>query len=227
MKKSKEHITGILGGLGPKTTATFYLDFIKSATIKARPGVCIWSLPLDLKKESEFISKGTHKKHYLTLLCEGVKALEKAGCTQIIMPCNTVHEFHAELQRIIKIPFPHLIKIVAQELKRRGWKKVLLLATSRTIKTRLYQNALSHSDVELILPSRTNQRKLDRLIQGLVSPEDFSKQKSFLLDLIKFSGTKNVLLGCTDLQLILPSSEEVVDSMKCLVDFTAKKIRTV
>ncbi len=225
MKNSKQHITGILGGLGPKTTANFYLDLIKNATVDVRPGVCIWSLPLDLAKESRFISKGTHKKHYLKLLIEGVKALEKAGCTQIVMPCNTVHEFHTELQSRISIPFPHLIEIVAQELQKRKWKKVLLLATSRTIKTRLYQKALQSSDLELVLPSRTHQRQLDRLIQGLLSPHDFSQQKAFLLNLIKASHAQNVLLGCTDLQLILPPSEKVVDSMQSLVDFTAKKIR--
>lgn len=225
MKNLRPHITGILGGLGPKTTATFYLDLIKNATLDARPGVCIWSLPLDLEKERRFIEEGTHKKHYLKLLRNGVKALEKAGCTQVVMPCNTVHEFHAELQRIVSIPFPHLIEIVAKELKKRKWKKVLLLATSRTIKTRLYQDALQSSETTLILPSLADQKKLDRLIQGLLSPLGLSKQQEFLQSLIRKSEAQKVLLGCTDLQLILSPSKDVVDSMQCLVDFTARRIR--
>ncbi len=223
--KNIKHITGILGGLGPKTTATFYLDLIKNATLETRPGVCIWSLPLDLEKERHFIKSGTHKKHYLKLLRSGVKALEKAGCTQVVMPCNTVHEFHAELQRITPIPFPNLIEIVAKELKRRKWRKVLLLATSRTIKTRLYQNALESSQIKLILPSLKDQKRLDQIIQGLLSPLDFSKQQEFLQSLIDGSGTQKVLLGCTDLQLILSPTKNVVDSMQCLVDFTAQKIK--
>lgn len=226
MKRIK-HITGILGGLGPKTTARFYLDLIKNATLDARPCVCIWSLPLDLEKERRFIEKGTHKKHYLKLLRNGVKALEKAGCTQVVMPCNTVHEFHAELQRITPIPFPHLIEIAAKELKRRKWRKVLLLATSRTIKTRLYQNALESSQIKLMLPSLKDQKRLDQLIQGLLSPLDFSKQQEFLQNLIKGSGTQKVLLGCTDLQLILSPTKNVMDSMQCLVDFTARRIREI
>ncbi len=225
--KNIKHITGILGGLGPKTTATFYLDLIKHGTLEARPGVCIWSLPLDLKKERRFIERGTHKSHYLKLLRNGIKALEKAGCTQVVMPCNTVHEFHSELQSMTSIPFPHLIEIVATELKRRKWKKVLLLATSRTIKTRLYQNALQSSRIELILPSHEDQKKLDHLIQGLLTPLDLSKQQDFLQSIIEKSGAQKVLLGCTDLQIVLPPSRDVVDSMQCLVDFTAQKIRGI
>ena len=227
MKNLKHHITGILGGLGPKTTATFYLDLIKNATSTARPSLCIWSLPLDLEKERRFIEKGTHKTHYLKLLRNGVKALEKAGCTQVVMPCNTVHEFHAELQSITSIPFPHLIEIVATELKRRKWRKVLLLATSRTIRTRLYQDALKSSKIELVLPSLKDQKKLDQIIQGLLTPLDLSKQQDFLQNLIKESGTQKVLLGCTDLQIVLSPSRDVVDSMQCLVDFTARKIREI
>lgn len=225
--KNTKHITGILGGLGPKTTATFYLDLIKNATLEARPGVCIWSLPLDLEKERRFIERGAHKSHYLKLLRNGIKALEKAGCTQIVMPCNTVHEFHTELQSITAIPFPHLIGIVATELKRRKWKKVLLLATSRTIKTRLYQYALQSSRIEIILPSHAEQKKLDHLIQGLLTPLDLSKQQDFLRSIIEKSGTQKVLLGCTDLQIVLTPSRDVVDSMQCLVDFTARKIRGI
>ena len=87
-------ITGVLGGLGPDTTATFYLDLVDQATAEARPPICIWSLPLNLEKEAAFIATGEHREHIRKLLLEGAKLLERAGCDQIVIPCNTVHEFH-------------------------------------------------------------------------------------------------------------------------------------
>ncbi|MEK7538132.1 MAG: hypothetical protein AAB619_04145, partial [Patescibacteria group bacterium] len=59
---------GILGGLGPETTSKFYLEVIRLATKKQRPALCIWSLPLNIKKEAEHIATGAHAEHFLTLL---------------------------------------------------------------------------------------------------------------------------------------------------------------
>lgn len=220
----KHHITGILGGLGPETTAHFYLDLIKKASGEARPAVCIWSLPLNLQKEAEFIATGKHGEHYLKLLKAGTHALERAGCTEIVMPCNTVHEFHPTLREEAGIPFPNLIEIVALELTRRKWNRVLLLATSRTIATNLYQNAVSGSTVELATPATEDQKRLDLLIQGLLGNRTDEKHQAFLAELMEKAGTEKVLLGCTDLQLIISPSETVVDSMECLVNHTVKSI---
>ena len=220
----KQHITGVLGGLGPEPTAHFYLDLIKQASRKTRPAVCIWSLPLDLRKEAEFIATGEHRDHYLELLTEGAHVLERAGCTEIVMPCNTVHEFHSTLQQEVTIPFPNLIGIVAAELRRRTWAKVLLLATSRTVSTNLYQNAVEGSAVELVMPTATDQRRLDLLIQGLLGNRTDETHQAFLAELMEKAGTENVLLGCTDLQLVIAPSETVVDSMECLVKSTVSTI---
>ena len=50
---------GIIGGLGPETTAEFYLDLIFSAFQLdkfARPPILIWNVPLEYKIEKEFIT---------------------------------------------------------------------------------------------------------------------------------------------------------------------------
>ncbi len=220
------HTTGILGGLGPDTTAHFYLNLIRQASRKARPAVCIWSLPLDLQKEAEFIAAGKHTDHYLELLKDGAHRLERAGCTEIVMPCNTVHEFHPTLLEEVSIPFPNLIEIVAGELTARGWARVLLLATSRTVATNLYQNAISGSSVNFVVPDPKDQKRLDLLIQAILSDKKKNKRKhkAFLAELMEKAGTEKVLLGCTDLQLVIAPSETVVDSMECLVKHTVNKI---
>ncbi|MEK9166989.1 MAG: amino acid racemase [Patescibacteria group bacterium] len=219
-KHQNQHRIGILGGLGPDTTAHFYLDLIKGSTREARPDLFIASLPLNLQKEAEYIATGIHRDHYLQLLRDGVHALVGAGCTEIVMPCNTVHEFHTALLEEVAIPFPNLIEVVVEELKRRMWTRVLLLATSRTVATNLYQNAVSGSAIEFVPPIEQDQRRLDLLIQGLLGNSADETHQAFLAELMEKAGTESVLLGCTDLQLIISPSKSVVDSMKCLVNHT-------
>jgi len=215
-------VIGILGGLGPQTTAKFYLKLVELCTVTTRPAVSIWNLPLNIKKESEYIRFGKHKRHYLTLLKAGLEALERAGSDFIVIPCNTVHEFYATLVRSASTPIVNLIEVVAEEAKSKKWDKVLLLATSQTVKTRLYQRPLEKRGVEIVLPSQDDQIKLDSLVQELLDGEEnASAHRQFLQALMDRSGCNHVVLGCTDLQLVFPADASCIDSMEALAKHTA------
>jgi aspartate racemase len=220
----KPQTLGILGGLGPETTSEFYLDLVRMATVHTRPPVCIWSLPLNLQKESEYISKGRHLAYYFSLLNKGAAALQQAGCKRIVIPCNTVHEFHPKLASAVGIPVTNLIEVVGKEVHSRGWKEVFLLATSRTVKTQLYQNVLGELDINTISPNPQDQRRLDSLIQGLLGEKASTAHQEFLEKMVGLSRCKHIVLGCTDLQLLFPASKNVVDSMHTLALETAKLI---
>jgi len=226
MNNIPHKIIGILGGLGPVTSGKFMIDLINQATNETRPAICHWNLPLNISKEKEFIASGSHVDHYRKLLKHGAEFLENAGCTHIVMPCNTVHEFHQELQEAINIPFPNLIKIVGEQIVSKGWGKVLLLATSRTLHTGLYQDSLARLGVKIVTPNSEDQARLDLLIQGLLNDDRGAKGSEFLKALIVKSETDNVLLGCTDLQLLFQPSAKVIDSMQCLIDHTTTILLT-
>lgn len=217
-------IIGILGGLGPETTAEFYQDLVRMATLHTRPPACIWSLPLNLKKESEYISTGKHLAYYFALLKQGAAALQKAGCHRLVIPCNTVHEFHPRLATTIGVPITNLIEVVGKEVQRRGWKTVFLMATSRTLKTELYQKALSGLGISATVPNPEDQRKLDKLIQGLLGEKASTAHQEFLERMVSRIKAKHIVLGCTDLQLLFPASANVVDSMHTLAAYTARQI---
>lgn len=215
---------GILGGLGPETTAHFYTDLIQQSTQGVRPRVCMWSLPLDIHKEQEYIASGQHGDHYRELLAHGAQALEQAGADAIVIPCNTVHEFYDDLVKKVNVPIVNLLEVVADEIERREWQKALVLATSRTIQTKLYQRALAVRDIEIVLPDTKGQQALDQLIGGLLTDGASVAHERSLHEIIRETGVDHVVLGCTDLQLILPPSEDVIDSMQALVEHTSQRI---
>ncbi len=216
-------VVGILGGLGPDTTAKFYLQLIAAAQGKERPPVVIWSLSLDLQKEQGYIAHGRHTAYYRTSLIDGAKRLEAAGAQTIVIPCNTVHEFHDDIARAVRVPVLNLITVVAEEAVRRRWTRVLLLATSRTLGTGLYQSASER--VEFCVPSCDDQRRLDRVIHQLLNGQRPANGARLLGTLRDAAGTDKVVLGCTDLQLIFTPSETVLDSMQTLALYTAGLLR--
>lgn len=214
-----KRIIGILGGLGPKTSAEFYQEIVARPETGERPTVCLWSLPLSLRKEAEYISAGKHRAYYRRLLTDGARALERAGSTEIVIPCNTVHEFHAQVASAVHVPVPHLVELVADEVVRRGWRSAVVLATSRTRCTRLYQRALASCGVASRFPDAGDQRELDRIIRGLLGDDMGVSLQRRLSELVERAGgndTDGVILGCTDLQLVFLPSERVVDSLRVL-----------
>lgn len=210
--------------MGPDTSAEFILDLIRKASRERRPAILHWNVPLDLEKEREFIATGAHTDHYRRLLSHGAQRLVAGGVTRIVMPCNTAHEFHPELSSNLHVPFPNLIRLVGDEIERRAWEKILLLATSRTIATGLYQNVLAPTGVEIAVPNPESQTKLDLLIQGLLGNHAVTEGKGLIEALKTQAGVDKVVLGCTDLQLVIQPSEKVIDSMQCLVDDTVKHL---
>jgi len=215
---------GILGGLGPDTTAEFYLDLIRVATTDTRPDIGIESLPLNLQKESEYISSGAHQKYYEEMLLRGARHLESSEAGFIVIPCNTVHEFHSRIASAVSVPVVNLIKVVANEVISRKWSEVILFATSRTLQTQLYQQMLRQSGVEIRVPSENEQARLDILIQGILGNRMSATHQQFLQELVEKSGTTNIVLGCTDLQLVFSEADNVIDSMSALVKHTAKHV---
>ena len=177
---------------------------------------------MDVEKEARFIATGSFRGYFLHQLQDGTRRLVRAGCRQIVIPCNTVHEFHRELSRVSPIPICNLIDIVADEAVSRGWERVALLTTSRTRQTRLYQKALQARGVRCVFPDEEEQGRLDNMIRGILN--DAGDHSERLQDLIERMGEPRVILGCTDLRV--PQDDlEVIDSMQVLADHIAAKIR--
>lgn len=216
-------VIGVLGGLGPETTAEFYLRLIKLGTLSSRPAIIIWSLPLNLERESEYIKYGRSGPYYRELLQKGAKGLENAGAEIIVIPCNTVHEFYSDIVRFVNIPVVNLIEVVVKEAISRRWDSVLLLATNRTIDIQLYHSYFRNSGISILVPNVSDQEELSHLIDRLVNNRvDYNSDQHFLRTLVNKYGCDHVILGCTDLQLIFPPEIDFIDSMDVLAKFVSE-----
>lgn len=124
--------------------------------------------------------------------------------TILTIPCNSVHIVSNKLQST----FPGFLPIhetTINNLEKRVKKKsVLLLATSMTIQSGIYQNLLSEKGFQWLTPSRNEQEWLDSLIFTQLVKNQFSK--SHYQELINMQyrflekgQVEHVVLACTDL----------------------------
>lgn len=223
---------GIIGGLGPETTSQFYLEIIFDAFQKntfERPPLLIWSIPLKYQIEEDLITKAEGEERYIPYLQDAAKRLEDGGADFIVIPCNSVHIFMDEVRKSVRIPVLSIVEETSDFLKEKGVCEIGLLATKSTVDKNLYQLSLGENGIKITLPGDQDQAKIGTLINNLVVNRYDEKDRTELIKIIKRlsnKGVKDVVLACTDLQLLTPTHDHVniYDSMAILADATVREI---
>ncbi len=223
---------GIIGGVGPETTSEFYLELIFGCYEKnkeSRPPILIWNIPLKYEIEEDLLKKASGEERYIPYLVDAAKRLEKGGADFLVMPCNSLHIFIEEIRRAVKIPVLSIVEETAKFLTSKKITKVGILATSSALKGKLYEIALKENDIEQIVPNGFSQAKIGKIIGNIVMNRHADKDRQELLKIVnnfEERGVKNVILACTDLQLLIPhhSKLKIYDTMKIFADATVDYI---
>jgi aspartate racemase len=223
---------GIVGGLGPETTSEFYLEIIFGCYAKNkenRPPVLIWNVPLKYKIEEDLLLKAIGEERYVPYLIDAAKRLERAGAEFLVMPCNSLHVFIEEIRRSVSISVLSIVEETAKFLKKKKISKVGILATSSSLKEKLYEKVLRKYGIEQVVPDGFSQAKIGKLIKNLVLNRHANRDREDLLKIIEKFEEKNiinVILACTDLQLLIPqhSRIKIYDTMKIFADATVDEI---
>lgn len=223
---------GIIGGLGPETTSEFYLEIVFGCFKKnkdQRSPILIWNVPLKYKIEEDLLKKSTGEVRYIPYLVDAAKRLESGGADFLVMPCNSLHTFIEEIRKSVKIPVLSIVEETADFLKDKQISKVGVLATSSSLKKKLYESALDRAGIEQVLPDDFDQAKIGKMINNIVLDRHANRDREELLKIIdKFENrnVENVILACTDLQLLIPHHPKlkIFDTMKILADAAVREI---
>jgi len=223
---------GIIGGLGPETTAEFYQEIVFSSFSRSkikRPAILIWNVPLPYKIETRFLLTGRGEKRYLPYLLDAAKRLEKGGADFLVIPCNSVHIFILEIRKAVRIPVLSIIEETVAYVREHHWRHVGLLASSATREHHMYSDPLMRSGIAVTEPNHLEQERIGRTIRNLVQKRYANKDRDILLSIIRSFRKKKVnkvLLACTDLQLLVPKEPgiAVIDTMHILAKATVREI---
>lgn len=222
---------GVIGGLGSKATAYFFnrlVDLTDVESDQEHIELLIHNHP-QIPDRTSFIL-GQSEENPAPYLLEDAKYLLESGCDGIYIPCNTAHHFVNQFDPEIKKHVIHMIDETVSEVKQRSHKRILLLATSGTVSTKLYQDAFQNVDIECeVLPDEL-QRELMSLIYDQIKAGKMA-QSGALQKFVAFGEQKEVdaiILGCTELSLLkeqLQLPDFYIDAMECAIKTCIKKAR--
>ena len=197
---------GILGGMGTQAG----LDFCNKIAVLNR-GKTDQKYPLFILYNKSNIPKRPEnlKKYYnvLNSLVAGCRLLQKNKCKFIVMPCNTAHYWHDDLQKKINIPIISMPKEVYLHTKKNCKKnsKIGILCTEATLKTKVY-NKYFDNDYKLVGPDKLLQKKSVNKSIKLVKMGKVKEAEKAIRPAINFLikiKCKKIILGCTELPIAI------------------------
>ena len=197
---------GILGGMGTQAG----LDFCNKLAVINR-GKSDQKYPLFILYNKSNIPKRPEniKKYHNVLksLIKGCLLLQKNKCKFIVMPCNTAHYWHNDLQKKIKIPILSMPKEVYLHTKKSCKKnsKIGILCTEATLKTEIYGKYFNKK-FDLISPKKSIQKKsVNKAIKYVKMGKVKEAEKAIkpaVKNLIN-QKCKKIILGCTELPIAI------------------------
>ena len=164
--KKRDKTVGIFGGMGSESTAHFFSKVIRNTPVKKDQD----HLHIIIDNNSNVPDRT------LAILGQGespveeaqksIHTLESAGAEIIAIPCNTIHYYYSELQDSTHVPILNTISETASYISDTypAIRKIGLLATTGTLKSRLYHEAIE--DTEVLTPNDELQEKVMNAIYG-------------------------------------------------------------
>ena len=197
---------GILGGMGTQAG----LDFC-SKLAKLNRGKLDQQYPMFvLYNKSNTPKRPENLKKYFNVLKElinGCKMLQKNKCKFIVMPCNTAHYWHEDIQKKIKIPLLSMPKEVYLHTKKTCKKNstIGILCTEATLKTKIYNNYFD-GNFKLISPNKNLQKRSVNKAIKYVKMGKVKEAEIVLRNAVKYlikKKCKKIILGCTELPVAI------------------------
>lgn len=202
-------LLGLIGGTSWHATVVYY-EMINRGVSKfigtqGNPELLIHSINIELMRAQD---KEAINAKYLGV----AKELETAGCEAIVICANTPHMTYDYVQPQINIPILHIADAVGYNAQKQGLKKLALFGNKPTITGNFISERLQKEfQLEILKPApevieKSHYYVSDELTQGIFSEEakTFYKQQIMVM---KESGADGVILGCTELPILLKSEQ--------------------
>ncbi len=148
-------------------------------------------------------------------MIEAGRALHRAGADFLVICTNTMHKLAPEVEAAVPLPLLHIADPAARKAKADGLRRIGLLATQFTMEQEFYVRRLSERHgLDAVVPEAADRRTVhniifDELCRGEIRQESHARMKEIIGRLCR-QGAQGILLGCTELGLLLKPADSPV-----------------
>ncbi len=200
---------GLVGGTGPESTLMYYKELnsrIDALTEgSAMPDVAIESV--NFRKTWGFVERGEYDK-LTDYLSEKVECLKAGGAEIISLSAVTMHIVFGQIEAKTNTQLISIPKAVRDEAVAREFKCVGLLGTIFTMEQDYMKKDLEDAGIRVVVPQKDEReliakRILEELEVGIVKESTLKEFTAIIERMKREDGIEAVILGCTELPLLL------------------------
>ncbi|MHA1257251.1 MAG: aspartate/glutamate racemase family protein [Promethearchaeota archaeon] len=204
---------GMIGGFGPEATLDYYKLLIeiyrKEIKDGSIPEIIIYSMDLSIllnlvaKKQWDILVKW---------LVNGLEILHQAGADFGFISANTPHIVFDKVNELSPIPLLSIVEETCKYIERLTLRRVGLLGTKFTMQSSFYKKVCDKYKVVVFVPNEKEQEYIHSKLMTEIEFGIFLEEtREGLLNIIKRMIDEDliegVILGCTELSLILTKSK--------------------
>ncbi|WP_448189251.1 aspartate/glutamate racemase family protein [Azospirillum sp. sgz301742] len=204
---------GVLGGMSNQATAEYYrlLNEGLNRHLGGWDNGEIVIVSVNFGNIEHFVRQDAWDEARLYLAGK-VDALERAGADVIVCVSNTLHRVIEPIMAERSTPFIHIADPTGAAIRRAGLTRIGLLGTMPTMRSdEMRRRFKERFGVEIIAPSDPDKEIVDRIIFDELVRRDLradSKAEYLrIIDALKDSGAQGVILGCTEIFLLVNQAD--------------------
>jgi aspartate racemase len=199
---------GLIGGMSFESSAVYYRQ-VNEAMRSRLGGLTSAEVLMHSVNFEEIVALQKAGRWDLAAkrLSDVAVGLERAGAACVLICTNTMHMVADEVEARLSVPLINIIDETAIALKAGGAKRPLLLATRYTMEQPFYAERMKRHGIDIMVPdaegrTATHDIIFDELCAGHVLGHSRDRLVA-IIDKAKADGADSVILGCTEICLIL------------------------
>ncbi|MDJ1113133.1 aspartate/glutamate racemase family protein [Microbacterium dauci] len=203
---------GMLGGMSWESTELYYR--LANQHVRERVGG-LHSAPILLDSvdfaEVAGLQRAGDWDAAGRLLAGRAERLAAGGADLIVLCTNTMHKVIDDIERAVDVPVVHIADATAAAIAARGIRRVGLLGTAFTMEQPFYRERMATHGIEVVVPDAADRALVhrvifDELVHGVVDP-DSRRAFAEIVDRLVAAGADGVILGCTEIELLIGQDE--------------------
>jgi len=207
-------LIGVLGGMSWQSTIEYY-RILNAETARRRGGLRSAELlmrSVDFQPMADLQAAGEWARIGRLLAEEGAR-LTQAGAQVLLLATNTMHRAFDPLARAVSVPVIHIVDPTARALAGAGRQRPILLGTIHTMRASFWPQRLrTLTGIDAVVPDDEGMRLVnsviyDELCKGIIDDRSRRNIVTLVDTLAERDGADSVILGCTELTLLLGDTD--------------------
>jgi aspartate racemase len=211
---------GLVGGMSWESSAVYYRD-LNLGVQKRLGGLASPRLVMSTVDFAELteLEDAERWDQVGALLAEAGRNVERGGADFLLLCTTTFHKSADQVEAAVGIPLLHLGDVVAEEVRSQGVTKVGFIGTTVAMSDGFFADRLAGHGVETVMPDPRHHELLnsaiyDELVHGRVV--DATRRRVLgVIEELWDSGAGGVLLGCTELELLVKQADAEMPVYPC------------